>query len=201
MNPPVPASRAVQLALCAALAAVGVALAYLQPGVDARQPRFEQEAGIGERVTTSGVVLSVTDVTVARRLTQNITGVQGYGTQGLFVVVTLTAEAERETTTLRHSRLRDGSGRLYRAFRSDLNTFGNTAADPGYPLTGTLVFTVPRSALDDDLELVTAAQNNADAVWPFDRSYALGLDDPAVVRLPTASAQVLATYDVPLVNF
>lgn len=195
--------RAVPWLLAAGLAAAGMAVASLQPDWAARHPRFEVPTALGQRVTTSDVALTVTGVTVAKTLTQKARHRPSQTSPGVYVVVQLTGKATHETVSLDRSVLRDSTGRLYAVAESDLESFASTALETQIPLTGALVFAVPRRALDHRLELVTAAQGNpAEPTVLFDRSYTAGLDDPVVVPLGTGrDTRVHHTFDVPTVEF
>ncbi|MGH3097108.1 MAG: hypothetical protein ACRDMV_14065 [Streptosporangiales bacterium] len=195
--------RLVPWLLAAVFAAGGMAVAQLQPDWAARHPRFEVRAALGQRVSTSDVALTVTDVTVAKTLTQEVIDQPAHTSPGVYVVVHITGEARHETVSLDHSSLRDSAGTLYAVAQSDFETFGSNAVETQVPLSGTLVFAVPRRALDDGLELVAAPQDNpAEPAVLFDRSYAVGLDDPVVVPLEmTGDTRVRETYELPRVEF
>lgn len=195
--------RALPWVVAAALAAVGMVAAQLQPGWTARHPRFEVGATVGERVTTSDVSLKVTHVTVAKTLTQQALERSAYTSPGVYVVVHLTGHARYRTISLRNSVLRDAAGHRYIQSDGGLETFASSAMETHVPLTGTLVFAVPRRALGHGLELVAVAQDGATAVEIlFNRPYAVGLDDPAVVPLGTSrKTRVRKTFELPAVEF
>lgn len=136
-------TRVMPWAITLLLLAAAWLVAFVTPADRATTEPFPITATIGEEVIARDFVLTVKQV----RAAESISTPDGWGAEGTWVVVDLTAEAAREQsgTSLAGATLVIGD-RTYRASERMTSMFGHPLV-PGIPYRGALAFELPPDAL------------------------------------------------------
>ena len=145
-------------AVSLALVLIAWGITQLQKPDDAIYDSFVTHAAIGEQATARNLIATVTDVHVARAVSDG----DDWRAEGTWVVVDLdAAAAQSQTGALLHTQLRVGE-RTYTATERG-ETGDNLGLITGVPRQGSVAFEVAEDAIDGEAEILLSWHDTDDA--------------------------------------
>lgn len=129
---------------------VALAVGSLIPGsdedVDHQERPFAVRGAVGDTRSTRDLDVRVTGVRGAGKIKDDE---RTHDTGGVWIIVKLRVATRTEAGLIPYAAVRDGKGRTFRLSSRIEQSLDGRTLQPGIPLTGELVFEVPRDAASD----------------------------------------------------